>query len=307
MVGAPTEDLPGCRCLSRTMAASLLKRWCAELPAAATAGAWERVFASGANWRDFLAFTWNIRTASGEDVFRTAADTWDKVSNTNKVMALSCANQGASPNSWALEGEPQVDRATGVETYAGWLRFNTKAGTARAHIRLDKEGRAHTLMTALDELHNGQSSIGASRPRGTQHGAVKGRRYPSDPLDEEDLNPYVAIIGGGQAGMALGARLAILELETVGGNAIHPFVCMIRRGSPQNMFFIATANVGWMLHMGYGESPDSAVIGKRWKANVVDLRAAGMCLDQSNVMECVHPEAEPAWNCVACESCRLFE
>src|SRR5213076_2921470 len=69
------------------------------------------------------------------------------------------------------------------------------------HVRL-REGRAWTLFTALRELKD--------------HPEKAGVREPDLGLSGPDgRQPYVVIVGGGQGGIALGARLKRLGVPAV--------------------------------------------------------------------------------------------
>src|SRR5271170_1303312 len=83
-------------------------------------------------WRDLVAFTWNIKTLEG------AAE----------ISAMLAANlEAAAPLNWRIDGEPTLVDGS-VEA---WLRFETRVARGRAIVRL-REGRAWTLLTAMDEL-----------------------------------------------------------------------------------------------------------------------------------------------------------
>lgn len=81
--------------------------------------------------------------------------------------------------------EPPADNDGVTEA---WLEFETSAGSARGHLRLTDAG-AWTLLTALHELKPGPAHDG----------------------DE----PYVVVVGGGQCGIALGARLRRLGVPSL--------------------------------------------------------------------------------------------
>jgi putative flavoprotein involved in K+ transport len=185
---------------------------------AAVAGSWLRAFEAALSsaradaaaalfrddgaWRDLTSFTWTLRTMEGpaaiEAMLRTTlADT--------------------RPHGWALEGE--ATEANG--TVEAWLRFETAAGRGRAVLRL-RDGRAWTLMTMLAELKGHEEPAGDRRPQGVRHGAY-GLGLPSwlEAREAEQAalgrtrQPYCLIVGGGQGGIALGARLKRLGVPAL--------------------------------------------------------------------------------------------
>jgi putative flavoprotein involved in K+ transport len=165
---------------------------------AATAAA---TFGAEAYWRDIIAFTWNIRN------FESRA----KI----EVM-LAATVRAAAPSQWRIES---VGRITDGLAEA-WLRFETAAGRGRAVVRL-KDGKAFTLLTTLEELKGFEERKGRARPMGIEHGVYGRRPVWSETHSAEQaalggaVQPYCVVIGGGQGGIALGARLKQLGVPTV--------------------------------------------------------------------------------------------
>ncbi len=152
-------------------------------------------------WRDFVAFTWNIKTLEGRDAI---------------CAMLEARARDTAASHWELDGEPT--EADGV--IEAWLRFETAAGHGVGHLRL-RDGRAWTLLTTLHELAGFEEQQGASRPLGVELGAVKGRVTWRQRREREaselgyTRQPYVLIIGGGQGGLGLGARLRRIGVPTI--------------------------------------------------------------------------------------------
>jgi putative flavoprotein involved in K+ transport len=164
------------------------------------AGAAE-LFAPESYWRDLVAFTWNIKTVEGRDGVRDM---------------LEHTLAGTKPRGWRVIGEPA--HADGVSD--AWLAFETEMGRCSGHVRLI-DGQAWTLLTSLDELKGHEEKLGARRPKGVEHGAnperhtwLEDRRREAEELGIT-TQPYVVIVGGGQGGIALGARLRQLRVPTI--------------------------------------------------------------------------------------------
>jgi putative flavoprotein involved in K+ transport len=159
------------------------------------------LFAPTSFWRDLIALTWNIVTVEGRDGVRDM---------------LTQALGHAGPRGFALVEAP-VDNGTTVDA---WLTFETRAGRGRAHLRI-KDGEGFTLLTALEELKGHEERRGATRAIGTAHGIDPGRRTWLEQRQREadelgyTVQPEVLIIGGGQCGIALGARLRQLDVPTI--------------------------------------------------------------------------------------------
>ncbi|ODU62053.1 MAG: FAD-dependent oxidoreductase [Acetobacteraceae bacterium SCN 69-10] len=158
-------------------------------------------FAPDGHWRDLVAFTWNIATFDGPAGI--AAMLADTLAHT-------------APANWAIDGA--AERAEGVTQ--AWLTFETAAGRGRGHLRL-RDGRCWTLLTALRELKGFEERQGLTREEGVQHGAFKHRRTWQETRAAEaaalgaTTQPYVLVVGGGQGGIGLGARLKRLGVPAL--------------------------------------------------------------------------------------------
>lgn len=183
-------------------------RWLADFGAALAAGQAQRaaaMFDADCYWRDLVAFTWNIRTQEGPGAI---AD----------MLAARLADTAAS--NFALEGE--ATEADGVVD--AWFTFETRVARGRGHLRLKSTpagDRAWTLLTTMTELKGFEEARGETRPKGVEHGSHRGRLTWKESREEEartlgyTQQPYVVIVGGGQAGIILGARLRKLGVPAI--------------------------------------------------------------------------------------------
>ncbi len=152
-------------------------------------------------WRDLVAFTWNIRTQEGAAAIRSM---------------LEARLADVQPGSFALEGE--ASEADGVVD--AWFTFETAVARGRGHLRL-RGGLAWTLLTTMTELKGFEEKKNERRIKGAEHGAQPGRKSWLERRTEEQARlgfedqPYVVILGGGQGGIALGARLRRLGVPTL--------------------------------------------------------------------------------------------
>lgn len=159
------------------------------------------LFHADCYWRDFVAFTWNVKTVEGKPALaemlqnslrRTAPSAW-------KVTAVE--HRGP--------GESRV-----------WFRFATAVGQGLGIATL-QEGLCRSILTTLQSLDGHEEAAGRTRPLGVRHGADRERRTWAEERAaelstfEEGTDPYCLIIGGGQGGIMLGARLRQLNVPTV--------------------------------------------------------------------------------------------
>ena len=159
------------------------------------------LFGDDSYWRDLVTFTWNITTAEG---------------NAKVREMIERAVLQAKPSAWQLEGEGT--EAGGVTE--GWIRFETGVARGYGHVRLIA-GKAWTLLTTMTELKGFEEHKGSTRDKGVEHGVHPDRKTWLEQRQQEDTQlgittqPYVVIVGGGQGGIALGARLRRLNVPTV--------------------------------------------------------------------------------------------
>jgi putative flavoprotein involved in K+ transport len=130
------------------------------------------------------------------------------------MLEATLAN--AKPRGFATT-EPPAEAEGIVE---GWFEFETETGRGHGVLRL-KDGRAWTLLTALRELKGHEEPRGGARPHGVEHGADPDRQTWLEAREREaselghTRQPYVVIVGGGQGGIGLGARLRQLGVPTI--------------------------------------------------------------------------------------------
>lgn len=181
-----------------------VETWLAEFGEALRAGDIERVtdmFEAEGCWRDFVSFTWNLRTLEGRDEIRDMLDA--------QLAAVA-------PDGWAL-AEPATE-ADGVTE--AWIDFETAVGRGWGHLRL-RDGRAWTLLTTLQELKGHEEKKGRDRDKGVEHVITRGRRtWLEQKIERQETlgyteQPYAVIIGGGQGGIGLAARLKRLGVPTI--------------------------------------------------------------------------------------------
>jgi len=160
------------------------------------------LFAEECHWRDLLLFSWNLVTLEGKTAIRDMLETrLDQV----------------RPERWKLEGEATLN--DGV--LEGWISLETDAARGKGYVRL-KEGLCWTLLTTMRELKGFEEPSGRRRPVGASHGHAHTdkRNWLERRRDEEAAlgitdQPYCLIVGGGQGGLGLAARLKRMGVPTL--------------------------------------------------------------------------------------------
>ena len=159
------------------------------------------LFGDDCYWRDLVSFTWNICTQESPAAIRAM---------------LAARLDDVAPSNWQLTGE--ATEANGV--IDAWITFETRLARGKGQLRLIN-GRAWTLLTTMVELKGHEEKKGEHRIKGVHHGIEKGRQSWAEARAHEAAtlgyteDPEVVIIGGGQGGIALGARLRRLGVPTI--------------------------------------------------------------------------------------------
>jgi len=191
-------------------------QWLAQFDAALRepdGAALAALFRPDSYWRDVLALSWRLQTLNGAEAI---------------LQALPACARAAAPTGFAIDPERTAPRRVmraGTSAIEAIFSFETAAGRGSGIVRLladaDDAGRlkAWTLLTALDELKGFEEPLGARRPRGQSYSRdFRGPNW----LDQRkvsrvyaDRDPDVLVVGGGQAGLAIAARLKQLQIDTL--------------------------------------------------------------------------------------------
>jgi cation diffusion facilitator CzcD-associated flavoprotein CzcO len=189
--------------------------WLAQFEEALTKsddGLLKALFCQDSHWRDVLALSWNIQTINGADGIL------------GEIKALA---RSAAPHGFAIDPERRAPRKVmraGTNCIEAMFKFETKVGRGSGILRLipdatDGKLKAWTLLTELGELKGFEEQLGAQRPRGNAYSRdFRGpnwldlRKASSTYADHD---PTVLVIGGGQSGLSIAARLKQLNVDTL--------------------------------------------------------------------------------------------
>lgn len=179
-----------------------LELWLAKFEAALGTGSGAAVvdlFVEDGIWRDQAAFTWDLRTLSGHGSIAAMVDAVPEVSRSAHWRVVPSV----------------VNNATQAV-----IAFETAFGTGRGLLRM-KEGRAWTLLTVIDDIAGHEEPRGRLRAKSPRSDPSRPHMNWRDLLEEErqalgrNVQPYVLVIGGGQGGLSLAARLRQLSVPTL--------------------------------------------------------------------------------------------
>jgi putative flavoprotein involved in K+ transport len=162
-----------------------------------------KCFEKDGYWRDLVSFTWNIKTLEGAPAI--------------EAMVNAQQEHIKGGNFTITRNEAPTDEGSFQQA---WIDFDTALGRGHGHIRI-RNSRIWTLLTTLVELKGHEEPKGFARPKGVGHVADKRRKTWTETQAEEaaelgyKTQPHTVIIGGGQGGIALGARLRQLGVPTI--------------------------------------------------------------------------------------------
>ncbi|MFB6447859.1 flavin-containing monooxygenase [Bradyrhizobium tunisiense] len=173
----------------------------------------QQLFVADSFWRDVLALSWNLQTIAGRDTI---------------TQELSRLVPKASPTSFRIapnRAPPRWVTRAGTSTIEAIFNFESAIGRGSGIVRLIPDStdgdrlKAWTLLTALDELKGFEEQLGISRPRGQAYSRdFRGPNWldlRNASRDYAKRDPAVLVVGGGQAGLAIAARLKQLQVDAL--------------------------------------------------------------------------------------------
>ena len=169
------------------------------------------LFHPDSHWRDVLALTWDIRTVNGLEAV---------------VRELKAHAGRAHPTGFRIDPHRTAPRhvtRAGTRAIEAIFQFETAEGRGNGVLRLlpdQKNGlRAWTLLTALDEIKGFEEQVGRLRPRGESYSRdFRGPNWldlRKSAAAYVERDPVVLVVGGGQAGLSIAARLTQLQVDTL--------------------------------------------------------------------------------------------
>src|SRR6202171_2195867 len=164
-------------------------------------------------WRDVLALSWNLQTINGADAI---------------LRELKARAGRAAPTAFQIDADRAAPRRVtraGSHAIEAIFKFETAQGRGSGILRLISDAgdgnrlKAWTLLTALDELKGFEEQQGSLRPRGQAYSRdFRGPNWldlRKAAAEYADRDPDVLVVGGGQAGLSIAARLKQLQIDTL--------------------------------------------------------------------------------------------
>ena len=167
------------------------------------------LFMADGHWRDLYAFTWTITPCHGAQSI-AALLVAKQVVTQARGFAIA---QGRTP--------PRRVTRTGHNLIEAFIEFETALGRGYGVVRLlaSEPSKAFQFMTHLHELKGFEEKVGKRRPTGEAYsrnfGGANWKDLRGAAQQYTDREPTVLVVGGGQAGLTVAARLGHLGVDTL--------------------------------------------------------------------------------------------
>jgi len=167
------------------------------------------LFLPDAFWRDILSLTWDFRTFFGAAQIKAFLE--DRVANPS-------IGEKTRLNNLKLENADVRKPYEDITWIEGLFTFSVGtwgAGDGVFRLVFTPEGgwKGLTIYTNLQSLNDYPEKVGALRSPLPSHGKWVDQRQKE--IEFEGIEPYVLIVGGGQSGLDLAARLKFLSVPTL--------------------------------------------------------------------------------------------
>ncbi len=168
------------------------------------------LFQADSHWRDILAFTWHLTPTFGAKNIAAG------------LAAHQVATKARGFHISADRTPPRRVKRLGQDVIEVLFAFETELGRGNGIVRLIPQGdavKAWIFSTTLEELKGHEEKINKRRPTGAAFSRNFGGENWADMRQRlesyADRDPAVLVIGAGQSGLAIAARLNQVGVDTL--------------------------------------------------------------------------------------------
>lgn len=175
-------------------------------------------------WKDHLSLTWDFHQYHGLEKIKEALGKQQPIFKLNNLKLNTKADTRYDNGISVITAqEASEEQKIPIQWVQIIFDFENKYGTGIGLIRLipiDGKLKALSIYTGLQSISNNEENIGDRRPKGSQHGDHLNRKSWLERRMEslefgEKKQPTVLVVGGGQGGLNLAARLKVMGVESL--------------------------------------------------------------------------------------------
>ncbi|KAK2012498.1 FAD/NAD(P)-binding domain-containing protein [Colletotrichum eremochloae] len=171
-----------------------------------------RLFLSDGYWRDHLALSWDLRTLKGRDSIQSFLEQACRL----KEVVVDTSTAYRAPHFAPVDAHGQV------LCLQFFIKADTEVGPAEGVVRLTQSGEKweiFTFFTVLRGLNGHEEPLRHRREKGVEHARQREsknwKEKREDSVNYVDGEPTVVIVGAGQAGLTVAARLKMLNIDAL--------------------------------------------------------------------------------------------
>ncbi|KAF6788752.1 flavin-binding monooxygenase-like protein [Colletotrichum sojae] len=170
------------------------------------------LFVSDGYWRDHLCLSWDLRTLKGRDKIEKFLSSRCRLTE----VRVDSSSEYRAPHLAALDAHDEV------LCLQFFINVDTEVGPGQGVVRLVESGSKWeilTFYTTLREIQGHEEPLRHRRDKGVEHVGIRdGKNWKEkreDAVNYVDSEPTVVIIGAGQAGLTVAARLKMLNINAL--------------------------------------------------------------------------------------------
>ncbi|GKZ25237.1 hypothetical protein AbraIFM66951_003476 [Aspergillus brasiliensis] len=170
------------------------------------------LFLEDAFWRDHLCLTWDFYTAKGKENIHSFL----KSGRLPSKIEIDRSTAFRGPYVGPIDAFGDV---TGILFY---INLSSSLIHGKGVVRLaekDGEWKIFTFYTTMEGFVDHPEAVNSKRPVGAQHGESLDRKNWKDrriaDIEAKDRSPTVVVVGAGQSGLIIAARLKMLNIDVL--------------------------------------------------------------------------------------------
>ncbi|MBO6948906.1 MAG: NAD(P)/FAD-dependent oxidoreductase [Rhodospirillales bacterium] len=194
--------------------ADIANAWLSDFENALTGNDQEAIaalFLDDGHWRDILAFSWDLYSVSGPEAIA------------EKICSAQADAKASNFHIPDTRTPPRSVKRAGTDVIEVMFDFKTGIGTGSGIVRLrdtdEGDWRAWTFSTTLQALDGYPETTSAIRAGvdafSREWGGENWLDFRNRQRAYKDHDPAVLVVGGGQAGLGVAARLTHLGVDTL--------------------------------------------------------------------------------------------